>query len=411
MSRSIVVVGAGLAGLRAVEQLRGAGWSDPITVLGTELHLPYNRPPLTKAALQGGVDPAALAFRRRPTTEDVEWRLGTTVTGADLDGHTVTLADGSTLAFDGLVAASGVSSRRLDLAAPLHWRHAIRTAEDAHALHQQLRPGARVVVVGAGFIGCEVAATAVGLGCSVTVVEPFAVPLERQVGPLIGEEIRRRHEEHGVAFHLGRVVVAVEGDPAAGPSEVVLDDGSRLPADVVVEAVGSVANTGWLEGQGLDLSNGVLCDLDLHPLRSGVAVPDMVAVGDVARFPVPMSGALHRIEHWTMPTDMAGHAAKSLLAGIEGVPLEAPPFFPVPTFWSDQYGVRIQSFGLPALGLDDVRVLEGDLRSEGVVGYHRDGVLVGLVLFGMGKQMVTYRQKLVEETRAAGADLTGGAVR
>src|SRR3954469_20126291 len=164
MSRSIVVVGAGLAGLRAVEQLRGAGWSDPVTVLGTELHHPYNRPPLTKAALKGGVDPAALAFRRRPTTEDVDWRLGTTVAGVDLDGRTVTLTDGSTLAFDGLVAASGVSSRRLDLAAPLHWRHAIRTAEDAHALHQQLRPGARVVIVGAGFIGCEGAATAVGLG-------------------------------------------------------------------------------------------------------------------------------------------------------------------------------------------------------------------------------------------------------
>jgi 3-phenylpropionate/trans-cinnamate dioxygenase ferredoxin reductase component len=242
-------------------------------------------------------------------------------------------------------------------------------------------------------------------------VEPFAVPLERQVGPVVGEEIRRRHEEHGVVFHLGRVVVAVEGDPAAGPSEVVLDDDTRLPADVVVEAVGSIANTGWLEGQGLDLSNGVLCDLDLHPLRSGVPVPHVVAVGDVVRFPVPMSGALHRIEHWTMPTDMAGHAARSLLAGIEGAALEGPPFFPIPTFWSEQYGVRIQSFGLPALGLDDVRVLEGDLQTEGVVGFHRDGVLVGLVLFGMGKHMVTYRQKLVEETRAAGADLTGGAVR
>src|SRR3954451_15510002 len=137
MSRSIVVVGAGLAGLRAVEQLRGAGWSEPITVLGTEDHLPYNRPPLTKAALKGGAGPPALAFRRRPTTEDVEWRLGVTVTGADLDGRTVTLQDGGTLAFDGLVAASGVSSRRLDLAAPLRWRHAIRTVEDAHALHQE----------------------------------------------------------------------------------------------------------------------------------------------------------------------------------------------------------------------------------------------------------------------------------
>jgi 3-phenylpropionate/trans-cinnamate dioxygenase ferredoxin reductase subunit len=411
MSRSIVVVGAGLAGLRAVEQLRGAGWSDPITVLGTENHLPYNRPPLTKAALKGGADASALTFRRRPTTEDVEWRLGTTVTSADLDGHTVTLQDGSMLAYDGLVAASGVSSRRLDLAAPLDWRHAIRTVEDAHALHLQLQPDARVVIIGAGFIGCEVAATAIGLGCSVTVVEPFAVPLERQVGPVVGEEIRRRHEEHGVRFHLGRVVVAVEGSPDTGPSAVVLDDGSRIGADVVVEAVGSIANTGWLEGQGLDLSNGVLCDLDLHPLRSGVPVLDVVAVGDVARFPVPMSGALHRIEHWTMPTDMAGHAARTLLAGMEGAVLEGPPFFPVPTFWSEQYGVRIQSFGLPALGLEDVRVLEGDLRSEGVVGFHRNSVLVGLVLFGMGKHMVTYRQRLVEGTQAAVAHLIEQAAR
>jgi NADPH-dependent 2,4-dienoyl-CoA reductase/sulfur reductase-like enzyme len=406
MSRSIVVVGAGLAALRAVEQLRAAGWTEPLTVLGTENHLPYNRPPLTKAALQGGVDPAALAFRRRPTTEDVEWRLGTTVTAADLDGRTVTLGDGTRLPFDGLVAASGVSSRRLSLEAPLSWRHAIRTAEDAHALHLQLRPGARVVIVGAGFIGCEVAATAVALGCAVTVVEPFTVPLERQVGPLVGEEIRRRHEERGVRFALGRTVVAVEG--VDGPSAVLLDDGTQITADVVVEAVGSVANTGWLEGQGLDLSNGVLCDLDLHPLRSGEPVPHVVAVGDVARFPVPMSGNLHRIEHWTMPTDMAGHAARSLLAGIEGHRPEGPPFFPVPTFWSDQYGVRIQSFGLPALGLDDVRVLEGDLRTEAVVGYHRDGVLVGLVLFGMGKQMISYRQRLVEETQAAIADLVPG---
>jgi NADPH-dependent 2,4-dienoyl-CoA reductase/sulfur reductase-like enzyme len=409
MSRRIVVVGAGLAGLRAVEQLRAAGWMEELTVVGTEAHLPYNRPPLTKAALQGGVDPAALAFRRRPTTEDVEWRLGATVAAVDLDAHTVTLDGGERLSYDGLVIATGVSSRRLDLDVPLSWRHAIRTAEDAHALHERLRPGARVVVVGAGFIGCEVAVTAGALGCSVTVVEPFEVPLERQVGRLVGSEIRRRHEEHGVVFHLGRTVVAVDGDDA-GPTGVVLDDGTRIEADVVVEAVGSVANTGWLAGQGLDLTNGVLCNADLHPLRGTTPVPDVVAVGDVARFPVPMFGSVHRIEHWTMPTDMAGHAARSLLAGITGEPLAGPPFDPVPTFWSDQYGVRIQSFGLPALGLGDVRVLEGELTDQCVVGYHRDGVLVGLVLFGMPKLMVPYRQRLIEETRAA-ADLVGGVAR
>ena len=193
---------------------------------------------------------------------------------------------------------------------------------------------------------------------------------------------------------------------------MVLDDGSRLPADVVVEAVGSIANTGWLEGQGLDLSNGVLCDLDLHPLRSGVAVPHVVAVGDVVRFPVPMSGALHRIEHWTMPTDMAGHAARSLLAGIEGASPRRAAVLPVPTFWSEQYGVRIQSFGLPALGLDDVRVLEGDLPVRGRRRFPPGRrAWSGWCCSGWASRWSTYRQKLVEETRAAGADLTGGAVR
>jgi len=408
MSRTIAVVGAGLAGLRATEQLRAAGWAERVVVLGSEVHPPYNRPPLTKAALRDGVDPTALAFRQRPSTADVEWRLGATVTVADLARRKLLVADGSTVSYDGLVIATGVCSRRLSLGAPHEWRHAIRTAEDAAALHGALRPGARVVVIGAGFIGCEVAATAAGLGCCVTVVEPFAVPLERQVGELAGVEVRRRHEEHGVEFRLGRTVSAVEGDEAAGPSGVVLSDGSRLPADVVVEAVGSVANTGWLEGNGLDLSSGVLCDEGLHPLTTDGALRDVVAVGDVARFPVPMfGGAPYRVEHWTMPTDMAGHAARSLLAGITGSPVEGPPFNPVPTFWSDQYGTRIQSFGLPALGLGDVRVLEGDLQAEAVVGYHAGGVLVGLVLFGMGKRMLAYRQQLVEAAPSAG--LVGGA--
>lgn len=408
MSRTIAVVGAGLAGLRAAEQLRAAGWTEQIVVLGAETHPPYNRPPLTKAALRDGVDPAALAFRQRPSTADVEWRLGTTVTAVDLADHTLTLADGSTVAYDGLVIATGVSSRRLVLDAPHEWRHAIRTADDAAALHRALQPSARVVVIGAGFIGCEVAATAAGLGCDVTVVEPFAVPLERQVGELVGTEVRRRHEEHGVAFRLGQTVSAVEGDEETGPTGVVLSDGSRLPADVVVEAVGSVANTGWLEDTGLDLSSGVLCDDDLHPLTADGPLADVVAVGDIARFPVPMfGGAPYRVEHWTMPTDMAGHAARSLIAGITGTPPEGPPFNPVPTFWSDQYGTRIQSFGLPALGLGDVRVLEGDLQAEAVVGYHADGVLVGLVLFGMGKRMLAYRQQLVEA--ASATHLVGGA--
>lgn len=395
MSRTIVVVGAGLAGLRACEQLRAAGWTDEIVVLGREEHLPYNRPPLTKAALVDGVEPEQLAFRQRPSTADVQWRLGTTVTAADLADHRLTLDDGTTVRYDGLVAATGVASRRLPLDAPLAWRHAIRTIEDAAALRARLTEGARVVVIGAGFIGCEVAAAARARGCEVTVVEPLTTPLEAPVGPLVGGEVQRRHEQHGVAFRLGRSVRALEG--TEGPTAVVLDDGERLPADVVVEAVGSVPNTDWLAGNGLDLTAGVLCDDEFHPVTADGPVRDVVALGDVARFPVPLyGGELLRIEHWSGPGDTAAHAARALVAAVDGTPYDGAAFNPVPSFWSDQYGVRIQSLGVPALGLGDVRVLEGALGGEAVLGYHRGGRLVGLVLFGMAKRMLHYRTLLTE---------------
>jgi len=400
MSRTIVVVGAGLAGLRASEQLRAHGWTESIVVLGDELHQPYNRPPLTKTALRDGVDPTVLAFRQRASTADVDWRLGRRVSSADLTSRTLTLADGSSLAFDGLVIATGVRSRRLPLAAPLELRHTIRTIEDAQTLHRLLTPGARVVVIGGGFIGCEVAGTASALGCSVTVVEPLETPLEGPAGALVGAEVQRRHEAHGVTFRLCRIVTAIEKETDS--TAVVLDDGSRIEADVVVEAVGSVANTEWLDGQGLDLSNGVLCDEDLHPLTAAGPVTDVVAIGDVARFPISAFGTTpYRIEHWTMPTDTGAHAARSLLRTLTGDPHDGPAFTPLPTFWSDQYGTRIQSFGMPALGRDDVRVLEGDLHEEAAVGFHRDGVLVGIVLFGMAKQMLHYRTQIVEGSTSA----------
>lgn len=408
MGRTVMVVGAGLGGLRAAEKLRSAGYDEHIVVVGEEVHAPYNRPPLTKEALRTGVSHETLAYRQRSSTSDVEWRLGRRVVRADLAARTVTLDDDTLLAYDGLVIATGVVARRLDLDAPLAWRHTIRTIEDATALHTQLVDGVQVVVIGAGFIGCEVAATARALGCGVTVVEPFATPLERVAGTLVGSEVLRRHESNGVRFHLGRTVVAIEG--AGGPTAVLLDDGTRVDATVVVEAVGSVAVTDWLAGQGLDLTNGVLCDVDLHPLTSAGPLRDVVVVGDVARFPNPLFGEVaHRIEHWTMPTDTAARAASSLVAGMSGEPETDPPAFaPLPTFWSDQYGARIQSFGMPHLGLGHVRVLEGDLADQAAVGYHRDGALVGVVLFGLPRQMLHYRQAVLD---AAIGARTGGQAR
>ena len=396
------MAGAGVAGLRVAQQLRAAGWTGYLGVIGAEQDPPYNRPPLTKEALQHGVDLEALRF---PVPDaGIDWRLGTRMVGSDLAAKRLTIEGPSgnveEISFDGLVIATGVGARRLAVGGPHSLRHTVRTPEDASALRGRLLDRPSVAVIGAGFVGCEVAAAATMMGCEVTVVEPLSTPLERAVGHDIGAEVQRRHEARGVRFVLGRTVASVEGD-AHGPTGVVLDDGQVVRAEVVVEAVGSVPNTDWLAGQGLDLSNGVLCDEDLHPLTDDGPLRDVVALGDVARFPIPSFGAGPvRIEHWQMAGDCAGHAARSLLTGLAGDQPDTAAFELLPSFWTDQYDTRIQFFGLPSQGIDDVRLLEGDLEHEAVVGYHRVGTLVGFALLGMRRRMMPYRQQLVEGLRA-----------
>ncbi|MGW0865102.1 NAD(P)/FAD-dependent oxidoreductase [Streptomyces sp. NPDC002611] len=393
MSGRIVVAGASLGGLRAAEQLRTAGWTGGITVIGDEPHPPYNRPPLSKEVLAGKADFASLAFTPKASVADVEWRLGTKAVAARLAERTVELDDGSELSYDGLVIATGMRPRRLRCPGPAAGRHTVRTIDDAQALRGELtRPGVRVVVVGAGFIGCEVAATAVGLGAAeVTVVEPLPLPMVGPLGELLARALLRRHEERGVRFVLGAAVAGFEGqDRVTG---VVLGDGSVLDADVVVESVGSVANTEWLGGNGLDVDDGVLTDAHL---RVG-GRSEVVAVGDVARFPnARYDGVPRRVEHWSVPADSAKHAAKVLVGGVAGL----TPFAPLPTFWSDQHDFRLQSFGAPALGLGDVRVLDGDPSGDVLVGYHRDGLLVGVVALGgpaAARGAARYRAELLKQ--------------
>ncbi|MGJ5830529.1 NAD(P)/FAD-dependent oxidoreductase [Streptomyces ossamyceticus] len=400
MSRQVVIVGASMGGLRAAEQLRAAGWDGGITVVGAEPHLPYNRPPLSKEVLAGqATDPAeahaALAFRRRASLDDVDWRLGVPAVSADLERRAVGLADGTTLSYDGLVVASGLRPRRLPMPEPSRGRHVLRTVGDAVGLRAELTPGARVVVVGAGFIGCEVAATARRLGCDVTVVEPAGVPMGRVLGDELGLLVQGRHEAEGVRFRLGRVVAALHGGERV--TDVELDDGTVLRASVVVEAVGSYANVEWLQGTGLDLSDGLLCD----NLMRVEGRPDVVAVGDVARFPNPrFDTTARRVEHWCMPTETARRAARTLAAHLAAETVDEQQFTPLPTFWSDQFDLRLQSFGAPALA-DRVEVLEGvlsapsDLAKGVAVGYRRGAALVGVVTVNLPARSPHYR-KLVD---------------
>ncbi|WP_316768357.1 NAD(P)/FAD-dependent oxidoreductase [Streptomyces sasae] len=397
MNARIVVAGASMAGLRAAEQLRAAGWTGAITVVGDEPHMPYNRPPLSKEVLAGKAPFESLAFRPRASVSDVEWRLGRRVVSAGLDERTVRLDDGGALSYDGLVVATGMRPRRLNCPGPLAGRHTVRTLDDAQGLREELtRPGVRVVVVGAGFIGCEVAATAVGLGVAeVTVVDPLPLPMAGPLGELLGRALLARHEDRGVRFALGVGVAGFTGEDRV--TGVVLSDGSVLPADVVVESVGSVANTEWLDGNALDLRDGVLTD---ELLRVG-GRPEVVAVGDVARFPnARYDGVPRRVEHWSIPTDSAKHAAKALVRHLSGEQEESTPFAPLPTFWSDQHDFRLQSFGAPVLGKDDVRVLDGDPDGDVLVGYHRDGRLVGVVALGgqaVAASAARYRTELLKQ--------------
>lgn len=390
----VVVVGGSLGGLRTVENLRQQGFDGDITVVAEEPHPPYTRPPLSKQLLTKEPSLADCEFRRRPEAELADWRYGLSAVSCSLAARTVTLSTGETLSYDGLVAATGVRSRRLPITSE---GFSIRTLDDAIALQSRLVAGTRVLVIGAGFIGCEVAATAVTLGCSVDVVAIDPAPLVVPLGLEVGRAVQRRHEAHGVRFHLERGLAAVSPLPD-GCWKVQLTDGSALTCDLFVVAVGSIPNTEWLQGNDLDLTNGVATD---NWLRMG-GVPGAVAVGDVARFPNPyFDDVPRRVEHWQMPTDTARRAVATLLSDLAGLAADTTPFTPLPWFWSDQYGEKLQSFGSPGLG-DAAEVLEGSLTDgEAVVAYRRSGQLVGVALLGMARSAPKVRKLLVEELTPA----------
>jgi NADPH-dependent 2,4-dienoyl-CoA reductase/sulfur reductase-like enzyme len=376
--RHVAVVGGSLAGLRSAEQLRAQGHTGPISVFSAERHLPYNRPPLSKEAL-GEFDSATaenmagrLAFRRRASVADVDFRLGEPVLSADLRDRRLTVKSGAAIDYDALVVATGLRPRRLATPGPERGRHVLRTVEDCLGLRAALTPGAHAVVVGGGFIGCEVAATLHSLGHGVTVVEPAGAPMQRVLGANLAAAVQRSHTSAGIDFVIGTGVDSYTGDDVV--TGVVLGTGQTIRADIVIEAVGSVCNVEWLDGQGLDLSDGVLTDN--HLTVAGVV--DAVAVGDIARFPNPLFDDVpRRVEHWSMPTDTAKRAAATILGALD----DTASFAPIPAFWSNQLDLRLQSYGSPSLA-DAVYVHEGDLddlTGGVIVTYHRDNRHVGTV--------------------------------
>jgi 3-phenylpropionate/trans-cinnamate dioxygenase ferredoxin reductase component len=396
----IVIAGSGIGGLRTAEALRSNGYSGKLIIVGAEIHPPYSRPPLSKDLLCGRRSVEEISLRPMSDLEPVEWRLGHPVVACSLSERSLLLADGDTLHFQGLVAATGVRPRRLDLPGPVTGRHVVRQLDDTLTLQPLLGPGVRLVVIGAGFIGCEVAASARTLGCEVTIVAPEDVPMERPLGLQLGRALQRHHERHGVRFRMGTGAVSVRGHDRVTGLEI--GTGEILPCEVLIEAVGSIPDVEWLNENGLDLTDGLVCDEHLRVEGR----PDVVAVGDLARFPNALFGGIsQRVEHWSMPTDTARRAAPALLAGLSGTELPGSPFAPMPTFWTHQFEVRLQSFGAPWLGAGDVRLLEGDFDDGPVmVGYHRDGRLVGIVGTGGPRQLLPYRAQLLAVGRAdAGA--------
>jgi len=381
--RTVTVVGASLAGLYAARELRAQGFDGRVVLVGDEPHPPYDRPPLSKGFLTGrsGEEHLALADAEEIAALDAEWLLGTRARGLDTRCRTVLLDDGRTVSCDGVVIATGASARRFR-GCERAGVHTLRSLDDARALRAELLAGPRrVVVIGAGFIGAETASSCAGLGHEVTVVEAAPLPLIPQLGPRMAALCAALHRRGGVDLVTGAGVAALRGTVAV--TAVELTDGRLLPADVVIVGIGTIPNTGWLAGSKLALRDGVLCD------GGGVTeLPRVVAVGDVARV-----GGI-RAEHWTSATEQPRVAVRNLLAGRT-----AETVRPLPYFWSDQYGARIQFAGRRA-DTDTVRVVEGAITDgapdEGglLAVYEREGRTAAVLSVDRPRPFARVRREL-----------------
>lgn len=364
-----------MAGLRTCESLRQHGYAEPIVLIGAEKHAPYSRPPLSKEVLRGDAEATTATLRgaEELSALEVDVRLGRSATGLDVEGRRVLLNDGATVTYDDVVIATGATPRRLPGTA-FEQAHVLRTVDDCLEMRAKLVDGAKVVIVGAGFIGLEVAASARARGCAVTVIDVLPEPLARVVPVEVGRVVRGLHEEHGVTFELG---AGVDGD-------------TRIDADVIVVGIGAAPETSWLADSALTIDDGVVCDDMLR------AAPGVWAVGDVARW-AHGSGTL-RVEHWTNAGEQPHHVARTIATGT------ATPFRSVPYFWSDQYDAKLQSLGSVG-ATDEMQVVWGSLdepkwvallhdgdRLTGVVGMRAPGRV--MKMRGLLDAQTSYREAL-----------------
>ena len=366
-----VVVGGGLAGAKTAEALREQGYDGELTIVGTERHLPYERPPLSKDYLAGKAE------RSDFEVHDADWyrehkvalRLATTATSLDPRAHTVTLSDGTTLTYTKLALATGSEPRVLPVpgleASGVHY---LRTVEDSDAIRAELSPHARVVIIGGGWIGLEVAAAARARETAVAVVEAADLPLAAALGPEVARSFLTLHLDHGVVFHLGASVAAVETEDEA-VTAVALADGVRLEADAVVVGVGAAPRLGLAEGAGLDVANGVVVDESLQ-----TSDPDIVAVGDIALHAHPVLGQQVRVEHWANALNQPAVAAATMLGAPE-------PYTELPYFFTDQYDLGMEYVGHAPPGSYDRVVVRGDLDTREYIAFWLDAdsrVLAGM---------------------------------
>jgi len=373
--------------LRAAETLRGEGFEGNLHLVGDEPHLPYDRPPLSKQILSGDWDIERVALTDPIKNDElsIEWHLGKRASNLNVEEKILTLDSGSSLSFDGLVIATGARCISLRMAGDLEGIYTLRGLDDALAIRSEFEANPqKVVVVGAGFIGAEVAATARQRGLDVTMVEAAEVPFERVLGPEMGNVTADVHRDHGVKVITGVPVESFKGGKRV--EKVVLQDGTELDADLVIIGIGVKPNTEWLEESGLPLNNGVLCD------ETCETAPGIVAAGDVARWPNQLFNEEMRVEHWDNAVEQGIFAARRLLAGSS----HKEPYTPTPWFWTDQFDRKIQLAGRTR-STDEIKIVTGSTEERRfATAYGREGKLVGILGFNRPRHVMQYKQMITD---------------